>query len=453
VAIGIDIGEALVKAHRAGIVHRDVKPDNIFVVKRQDLTTQAKLLDFGVAAMLDNLRTLRETGKLLGTPRYASPQQQRGEKAHPSMDIWALGYVLFEAMVGHGPFRGRTLEEIVVAVQSADPAFRVSDFLPDVYGPLDKLLAWMLEKEVSKRAASVEDVTEILRKISTAMLAPARPLGQDDSTVDSMLGLVHRTSPGDGKPHVAKSPSSASAEGSTTATPPFFADPPGAVARPAVDGTPRGQVPTESSLLAAGEVADAERDPQAVDRAWGFLSGEAKAISLPTPQAAPARDLTEAAPERVNSREETSPPWNRSGSIPAVTVRNGVRVAVAGAAAGVLAFVAVAGVRLVRKSPVTSSPTAESTVVRSNGEALAVTVPGLPGADRPSSVFDAGVTASSPPEPATPPPQATAALAPTGAASKTRPASQPAPPAGSVRTQSSARQPPPTSKKPSYDVF
>jgi hypothetical protein len=211
-------------------------------------------------------------------------------------------------------------------------------------------------------------------------------------------------------------------------------------------------VPPESSLLAAGEVADAERDPQALDRAWGLLSSEAKAVSLPTPQPAPARDLTEAA-ERPNTREETSPPWNRSGSVPAVTVRNGVRVAVAGAVAGVLAFAAVAGVRLARKSPVTSSPTAEATGVPSNGDALAITVPGLAEADRYSAIFDAAVSARSSPEPATSPPQGSAALAPGGSASKTRPASQPASPAGSVRTQSSATPPPPTSKKPSYDVF
>ena len=81
VAVGIDVAEALEKAHENGIVHRDVKPDNIFIVVREDMIPRAVLVDFGVAGLFRDLeRQKGDEGKLLGTPRYAAPEQQRGEK-------------------------------------------------------------------------------------------------------------------------------------------------------------------------------------------------------------------------------------------------------------------------------------------------------------------------------------------------------------------------------------
>jgi serine/threonine-protein kinase len=192
VGMGIEIGAGLALAHAHGVVHRDVKPDNIFLSVRGPAAS-AKLLDFGVAALLDNLRpALRETGRLFGTPRYASPQQQRGERAHPSMDIWALGYVLYETLVGHGPFRGGSLQEILIAVQSDAPAFRISDFLRDAPPALDALLASMLEKDVSKRAPSMASIVAELEEVLEELEAGQPPLTDDEATLDGLRALVTR---------------------------------------------------------------------------------------------------------------------------------------------------------------------------------------------------------------------------------------------------------------------
>jgi serine/threonine protein kinase len=101
--IGIDLLDALHHAHDEGVIHRDVKPDNIFLHRTSACVTVTKLLDFGIVSLLD--ATLRETaGRFLGTLRYSAPEQLRGEKATPKVDVYAAGLVLYEIIAGRGPF-------------------------------------------------------------------------------------------------------------------------------------------------------------------------------------------------------------------------------------------------------------------------------------------------------------------------------------------------------------
>jgi serine/threonine protein kinase len=101
--IGIDLLDALDHAHYEGVIHRDVKPDNIFLHRTSAGVTVTKLLDFGILSLLD--ATLRETaGRFLGTLRYSAPEQLRGEKATPKVDVYAAGLVLYEMVAGRGPF-------------------------------------------------------------------------------------------------------------------------------------------------------------------------------------------------------------------------------------------------------------------------------------------------------------------------------------------------------------
>ena len=114
----VPIMDALVSAHEAGIVHRDLKPDNIFVARRSG-GEKPVLLDFGVAKLLDGSRAT-QTGWMLGTPQYMSPEQARGEgDVGPAADIWAMGAVWFECLGGRPPVEGNTPQAVIANLLTA----------------------------------------------------------------------------------------------------------------------------------------------------------------------------------------------------------------------------------------------------------------------------------------------------------------------------------------------
>ncbi len=116
------VARALTCAHEAGIIHRDLKPDNVFLVPGEDGET-AKLLDFGIAKVSPEIAAQTETahtqtGSILGTPRYMSPEQLRERPLDKKSDLWALALVAFECMTGETAFSGHALAEVINDVLS-----------------------------------------------------------------------------------------------------------------------------------------------------------------------------------------------------------------------------------------------------------------------------------------------------------------------------------------------
>lgn len=142
--IAIDVLDALEHAHENSIIHRDVKPENIFLHRNVNGTTITKLLDFGIMRLLDRQVSYTQ-GQFIGTLRYASPEQVFGGDLGPQSDIYSLGVVLYEMIAGRGPFDDIGDAYAVGAAHAQSPAPPLSRFT-DVPGPLERLVMSSLAK-------------------------------------------------------------------------------------------------------------------------------------------------------------------------------------------------------------------------------------------------------------------------------------------------------------------
>ncbi len=155
---------ALEAAHETGIVHRDLKPDNIFLVDIKTAQPQVKLLDFGIAKLLntDAARTERtRTGNLLGTPAYISPEQARGYTVDHRTDIYAFGALAYELFTGALPFPADNLADMI-AKQLFEPPPSARLKCPDLTPELDELIQAMMAK-VPEARPTLADAREGLR--------------------------------------------------------------------------------------------------------------------------------------------------------------------------------------------------------------------------------------------------------------------------------------------------
>ena len=161
--IAIDLGDALEHAHENNIVHRDVKPENIFLHRNANGTTTTKLLDFGIVRLLDR-KASHTQGKFIGTLRYASPEQIKGKKVGPPTDIYSLGLVLFEMLCGRGPFDEAGDAYAIGAAHASEPAPPLSRFA-SVTPEVERLVASALAKEPELRPRDCFTFASELRRI------------------------------------------------------------------------------------------------------------------------------------------------------------------------------------------------------------------------------------------------------------------------------------------------
>lgn len=156
-------------AHGAQIVHRDIKPQNVFLADRLGLPPLVKLLDFGLARDLSGVRTrtITKPGALLGTLKYMAPEQLRGVRVDARADIYAVGVMLYEAIAGKHPFEGPTLADTQANIlrSEADP---LHEQVGEVSHALSDVISRALQKEPSDRWPSALDMQRALLRASRA---------------------------------------------------------------------------------------------------------------------------------------------------------------------------------------------------------------------------------------------------------------------------------------------
>ncbi|MCA8978601.1 MAG: protein kinase [Planctomycetes bacterium] len=169
--ITVQLLSALEAAHGAGFVHRDIKPDNIFIVPMAGVGEIVKVLDFGVAKLLDEAnaeKPLTALGQILGSPAYMAPEQVRALPVDARADIFAVGATMYRALSGALPFDVATLAELVRAIVSETPK-PLEALAPGIDPNLDAIVAKAMQKDPNARFASAREMREAVERIRPAL--------------------------------------------------------------------------------------------------------------------------------------------------------------------------------------------------------------------------------------------------------------------------------------------
>src|SRR6185436_5627362 len=172
---GVDIleqmGAALSRAHDLGVVHRDLKSDNILLTARGGRKDFVKILDFGLAALAHDPR-LAPKGAVFGTPEYMSPEQARGEQAGPQSDLYALGILFFEMLTGQLPFRSSD-RDTLLEMQRTAPAPKPSTLRKDCHPVAERIIMRLLEKDPRRRYRDGHHLLEELKALQRSLPSQA----------------------------------------------------------------------------------------------------------------------------------------------------------------------------------------------------------------------------------------------------------------------------------------
>jgi serine/threonine protein kinase len=287
-ALGRQVAGALGAAHAVKIVHRDLKPDNVVIVRDPDvgLGERAKVLDFGIAKLVDmqgsvSLRT--QTGSVMGTPYYMSPEQSRGagDIDHRS-DIYSLGCILFEMVCGQPPFLSDGLGEVIGMHQFVAPP-RPSALNAAVSDQLEAIILRTLEKKPDDRYQTMEELALALGPLATGASGIVVPSGQIKTgpiaTGAAGASMTARLADG-GAPKVA-TPAPSLVTGARS---PALATPPQGTASPGTDRRtvplPQGQRAASSRPKSTGAVTTL-RDATGESLTQRREPGELEADELP----------------------------------------------------------------------------------------------------------------------------------------------------------------------------
>lgn len=157
-------------AHRAGLVHCDIKPHNMLVTPDNRL----KVTDFGIARALSTIQPDERADVVWGSPQYFSPEQAVGEPPSPASDVYSLGVVLYEMLTGALPFNAPTSAELA-RMHLEDQPIPISEYVPDVPPALEQIVIKVLSKEPSARYRTADQLGRVLLKFGTQRETPPTP--------------------------------------------------------------------------------------------------------------------------------------------------------------------------------------------------------------------------------------------------------------------------------------
>ena len=202
VHILVQVCHSLTEAHASGLVHRDLKPENVMLLPVAGDPDFVKVLDFGIAKQqnpADMEGKLTEAGMIMGTPTYMSPEQAKGETIDGRSDVYALGILAYEALVGRPPFLGDTPMTVLVKhIKDPVPAFIREGALREVPRPLEALVQRCLAKDRQSRpqttAELADELTHILenarRPLPAAPALPPAPESEKEKTTRAMAAVL-----------------------------------------------------------------------------------------------------------------------------------------------------------------------------------------------------------------------------------------------------------------------
>lgn len=176
--IFLQIAGGLAHAHQKGVLHRDLKPSNVMLAREEGKTFTAKVLDFGIAKIVDDQegpgQAVTRTGDVFGSPLYMSPEQGTGSKLDARSDYYSLGCLMFEALTGTPPFVGKSvLETVLMHVNDETPGLKEASLGIDYPEELERIIARLLKKNPDERYQSLMDLIEDLSALKKRLSSGA----------------------------------------------------------------------------------------------------------------------------------------------------------------------------------------------------------------------------------------------------------------------------------------
>ncbi|MCP3684113.1 MAG: protein kinase, partial [bacterium] len=184
VSIAKQMCEGLSEAHRLGVIHRDLKPNNIMI----DKGGNAKIMDFGIARSLSG-KSLTKAGAMIGTPEYMSPEQAEGEEIDKCSDIYSLGIILFEMVTGRLPFEGETALSVAMKHKGETPK-DPEEYNPQISNDMNSLILKCLEKEKESRYQEAGELLSELNNIEQGIPTTDRVVPRRKTTTSKEITVT-----------------------------------------------------------------------------------------------------------------------------------------------------------------------------------------------------------------------------------------------------------------------